>query len=254
MTARTMLGMLTPSSNTVLEPICAAMLRELPTVSAHFSRFRVTEISLTETALGQFAEEPMLESASLLADAHVQSICWNGTSASWLGFDRDRALCAMIANRLGIPMTSAVLTIENIFRLTGVRRYGLVTPYLADVQERIISTFRNEGFECAAERNLGLRDNFSFSEVTDDTLQTMVREVAQSGPDAIIILCTNLAGAPLVEKLEQETGIPIYDSTAAALWGALRLAHAPAIIQGWGQLFRNEPRPLAEMLHTGSPS
>ena len=46
------LGMLTPSSNTALEPITSAMVSGLPNVSAHFSRFTVTEISLRDQALG----------------------------------------------------------------------------------------------------------------------------------------------------------------------------------------------------------
>ena len=48
---RVLLGMLTPSSNTVLEPVCAAMLRGLPEASAHFARFRVTSIALDEGSL-----------------------------------------------------------------------------------------------------------------------------------------------------------------------------------------------------------
>lgn len=39
------IGLLTPSSNTVLEPVSAAMLAGLPEASAYFSRFRVTEIA-----------------------------------------------------------------------------------------------------------------------------------------------------------------------------------------------------------------
>ncbi|MCR9170833.1 MAG: Asp/Glu/hydantoin racemase, partial [Rhodobacteraceae bacterium] len=92
--ATTRLGMLTPSSNTVLEPITAAMLHQLPDVSAHFARFRVVKISMEDDALGQFTNEPMLAAADLLADAKVQSICWNGTSSGWLGFDTDRTLIA----------------------------------------------------------------------------------------------------------------------------------------------------------------
>ena len=45
---RKILGMLTPSSNTVLEPMTVEMLRGLDDVSAHFGRFRVTEISLSD--------------------------------------------------------------------------------------------------------------------------------------------------------------------------------------------------------------
>ena len=36
--------MLTPSSNTMLEPVTAAMVSTLEGVAVHFSRFTVTEI------------------------------------------------------------------------------------------------------------------------------------------------------------------------------------------------------------------
>lgn len=214
------------------------MLAGLP-VSAHFSRFRVTDISLDAPALGQFRTQPMVDAASLLADAKVNAICWNGTSASWLGLDQDRALCRAIFDATGVATTSSVLALEEIFRKTGVRRFGLVSPYLGSVQEKIVQTFRREGFECAAERHLEIRDNHAFAGVTGDTLKDMVRAVAQDRPDAITILCTNLSGAPLVEALEAETGIPIYDSVATAMWGSLRAAKAdPGVIKGWGRLFR----------------
>ncbi len=43
------LGFLTPSSNTVLEPAVAALLRDHPAISAHFARFRVVAINLGAT-------------------------------------------------------------------------------------------------------------------------------------------------------------------------------------------------------------
>src|SRR6201999_60524 len=90
---RVLIGMLTPSSNTTLEPVTAAMLVEVPEVSAHFGRFRVTEIALTKDALAQFGRGEILNAARLLADAHCEVIGWNGTSASWLGFESDRRPC-----------------------------------------------------------------------------------------------------------------------------------------------------------------
>jgi maleate isomerase len=239
MSERKLLGMLVPSSNTVLEPMCAAMLAGVPDVSVHFARFRVTEISLTPVALDQFQLQPMLDAALLLADAKVDSICWNGTSASWLGLAADRSLCSAIQARTGIDASSAVLALEQIFRQSEIRRFGLVSPYLSDVQSQIVTNLRTEGFECVAERHAQLRDNFSFSELTPGDLKAMVREVAKARPQAITLLCTNLRGAPLVEELEQETGLPIYDSVAVALWGSLRAAKVnPACIKGWGSLFR----------------
>ena len=68
-------GMLTPSSNTVLEPYTSAMFAPFgDAASAHFGRFRVVEISMSDASQGQFPDAP----------------------ASWLGLEKDRALCAMI--------------------------------------------------------------------------------------------------------------------------------------------------------------
>src|SRR5258708_7452231 len=90
---RTRLGMIAPSSNSVLEPVTYAMLADAPGISAHFSRFRVTEIALDADALNQFDPFLMLPAADLLADAKVDAMAWNGTSASWLGIERDQSLC-----------------------------------------------------------------------------------------------------------------------------------------------------------------
>jgi len=239
MTKRILLGMLTPSSNTVLEPVTAAMLAGLPEVSAHFGRFKVTEIALSEPALGQFDESEILRAAELLSHAKLHCIGWNGTSSGWLGFDADERLCERITAATGIPACTSVLALNEILRATGVERFGLVSPYLDDVQQKIVANYARSGFECVAERHLGLQDNYSFSEVSADRLRAMAREVARAKPQAITIFCTNLRGAPLVGELEQELGIPIYDSIATVVWKSLKLAGIDSRrVQGWGRLFR----------------
>ena len=239
MTSRILLGMLTPSSNTTLEPVTTAMIAGLPEASAHFGRFRVTEIALSDKALGQFDDSEILRAAELLAHAKVGTIGWNGTSSGWLGFDADERLCRRITEATGIPACTSVLALNEIFTLTGVKRFGLVTPYLDDVQAAIVRNYAQSGFECVSERHLRLRDNFSFSEVSADEIRAMVRDAAKAKPDAITIFCTNLRGAPLVEELEAETGIPIYDSIATVVWKALRLVGADTQrIKGWGRLFQ----------------
>ena len=237
---RVLLGMLTPSSNTTLEPLTTAMLAGVPEASAHFARFRVTEIALSDQALGQFDDSEILRAAELLAHAKVDVIGWNGTSSGWLGFDADERLCKRITDATGIPACTSVLALNEIFARTGVRRFGLVTPYLDDVQQAIVRNYANAGYDCVAERHLRLRDNFSFSEVSADALRAMVREVARAKPDAIAIFCTNLRGAPLVEELEAEIGIPVYDTIATVVWKALRLAGVDTSrVRGWGRLFRD---------------
>ncbi len=246
------LGILTPSSNTVLEPVVQAMLEKLPDVSAHFSRFRVTEIGLSDQALGQFAEKPMLEAAELLAEAKVNAICWNGTSSGWLGLDQDRRLCERIVQATGIPAATSVLTLIDLFRRNAVERFALVSPYTEDIQKRIIETFRAEGLACVAERHASRSDNFSFAEVGKPELDAMVRAVVSAKPQAIATFCTNLWSAPLVEGWESALDVPVYDTIATAVLGSLEIARIdPRRITGWGRMFAEAARSDAAPIGAG---
>ena len=240
------LGMLTPSSNTVLEPVLARMTGDLRDVSVHFSRFTVLEIALSQSALGQFANAGMVAAAKLLPDAKVDAIAWNGTSGAWLGFTQDEGLCADITHATGIPATTSVLAFRDAFRALGARRIGLVTPYTRDVQVRIMENWDAAGFSCTAERGVGLSDNYSFAEVSEDTIAEMVKAVVRDGCDAVAIVCTNMRGAFLAPSLERELGVPVLDSVSVTLWKSLLLAGATAAdLARWGSLFGVSSEPAS---------
>jgi maleate isomerase len=66
--------------------------------------------------------------------------------------------------------------------------------------------------------------------------------VAAAQTEAIVVLCTNMRGALIAPALEAELGVPILDSVAFALWGALSalaIDHAP--LARWGRLFQSDP-------------
>jgi maleate isomerase len=236
----TRLGMLTPSSNTALEPITCAMLAGVEGVSVHFSRFKVTEIALSEAATRQFDASEILRAAELLAHAKVDVIAWNGTSASWLGFDRDERLCERITAATGIPARTTVLGYRDLFQRLPAARIGLVTPYTADVQDRILSNWRSQGLDCVAERHLSLADNFSFAEVLEAEISRLSEEVVRGGADAVVVLCTNMRGAGEAKRLEQKLGVMVFDSIAVTLWACLIATDVdPSVVRGWGNLFAN---------------
>lgn len=238
MTTRKFIGVLTPSSNTALEPLTSAIVAGVDGVSAHFSRFTVTEISMRQQSVGQFDIATILQAARLLADAKVSVICWSGTAASWLGVEQDIALCRAIERETGIPATTSVLALNELLQRTGVRTLGLVSPYIDEVQALIIGNYRAMGIECPHEAHLGLTVNHEFGLVEPDTLARLLRTIAQSGPDAMTVMCTNLRAAHLADALERETGIPLYDSVSVVIWKALQMmGFPPGTVKGWGKLF-----------------
>ena len=236
--AQRRIGMLTPSSNTVLEPMATEILRGVPQLSVHVSRLRVTEISLDAAALQQFDMDAHLDAARLLADARVDVIGWNGTSASWTGFEGDERLCAEIERIHGVAATTAVLAINELLELLEVRRFALVSPYIGAVQQRIIETYGRAGYDCVAERHFEEQVNYAFADIEDARIAQAVSEVSTVGPEAVVIMCTNLRSAHLAAALEAELGVPVLDSVAAFVWKAVRLCGIDTrAITGWGRLF-----------------
>lgn len=239
---RRLIAMLTPSSNTVLEPYTSLLAQPLfPDVTVHYGRFRVTRIALDQDSDSQFALEPILQAADHLADAKPDIIAWNGTSASWLGFEKDERLCASIEERTGIRATSSILSLNKLLKELDVRTLGIVTPYTQDVQQRIIANYANAGIRTVAERHSDLSDNFSFSEVSESAIEGMCIEVAKSKPDAIVIVCTNMRGPLVAPRLEEKLGIPVLDSVSFTLWGCLRELEIPmSPLAEYGSMFRTK--------------
>jgi len=236
------MGVLTPSSNTALEPLTSALAAEVPGCSAHFSRFTVKEISLSEQALGQFDDSKILAAAELLADAKVDVIGWSGTAAGWRGFDADLRLCERITERTGIRATTAILALNTLIERMGIRRLALVSPYTGDVQARIAANYEAIGVKVVAERHLGITVNHDFALVEPQRIHELIGEVAREGdPQGVVTYCTNLRAAPLARQVESAFGLTLLDTVSTTVWGMLRSLDVNTRgIQGWGRLFESD--------------
>ncbi len=234
-------GMLTPSSNTVLEPYTSAMFAPFgDDATAVFGRFRVVEISMSEASQSQFTLEPILEAAERLAEAKPHLIAWNGTSASWLGLEKDRALCTAITERTGVPATSTILAFDALFRGLGVKRLGVVTPYIEAIESRMVANYAAQGIKVVSKARLDDKGNYSFATYPPEQVGAMIEEVAQAKPDAIAVVCTNFRGAPVAARIEEATGIPVLDSVAVTAAHCLALTGLdPARVTGWGSVFKH---------------
>lgn len=235
------IGMLTPSSNTVLEPVTSDLMAGVDGVSVHYARLPVTRIALDKDAGAQFALEPMMAAARLLADALVDVIVWNGTSGSWLGLERDRDICESIRRATGIPATTSSLALMDAYEALGLRRVGLVTPYTDDVNDAIAAQYAGFGLGCPVRLGCGLQVNEQFACVEPETVEALIRRaIGHSEADAVSVVCTNMNGAAIAAAIESESGKPVLDSVAVTAWQALRMAGMPQpkLAGRWGGLFK----------------
>ena len=108
---KTRIAMLTPSSNPVVEPWYYELVRSQSDTSIHFGRVELLWIDDEAESQSQFQDEAMLRGFDLLSYVKPSVIGWNGTSASWLGLDRDRQLVEEIYRRKRCQAVTASLSI-----------------------------------------------------------------------------------------------------------------------------------------------
>lgn len=243
---RLKIGHITPSSNTVLEPLTACIGAEVEDrVSHHFTRIAVESITLDRRHTRQFSAERMVEAALLLADAGVDAIAWNGTSGGWNGIDADREICSLITERTGVPATTSTLAQLDALAALGLTRYALAVPYTDDVTARIVDVYAGEGLVCTGAANAHVSANREMAYVSSDAVRELVR--AADGPDAecVLIVCTGVAAAQLVDELEAELGKPVIDSVSVVVWRALQLVGIEPRLEHWGSLLAGAAAPEA---------
>lgn len=217
-------GVIVPSSNTVVEPELCRLVGPKSNVCLHFTRVRVTEIDLGSQATAQFDSTAISEAASLLGDALPNVVVWAGTSGSWLGLDQERSLVAAMSSAAGVPATTTTLAVLEACRTAGYSRVALVTPYVEPVVRMIVQTLETEGVQVVAEAHLGLTDNHSFGLVEPPQIRRMVDACNGSDALALLVLCTNLRAAALVDELAHRSGLAVLDSVAQTLSHTVSLA------------------------------
>ncbi|MCX5494362.1 aspartate/glutamate racemase family protein [Kaistia dalseonensis] len=235
------IGHITPSSNTALEPLTYAMNRGLEhQLAHHFTRISVTHLALSASSEAQFQLERMLAAARLLADAPLDALVWNGTSASWRGLENDLRLCEAITRETGIPATTSTLAFYNAFHEKGYKTVGLALPYIEEISAQIATEYAKQGFPVTGSSSLGLLANVDIGAAEPDAIRGVLRGAAKEKPDCIAVVCTNFNATELVEEMEAELGIPIVDSIAVTFWEAARVAGVDVKAPGWGKLLAGE--------------
>lgn len=235
------IGMIVPSSNTIVEPICNRIFSGLEDiVTVHYSRLEVVNVSMEEKSKKQFASETMLNAAKQLAQAKMDVIIWNGTAGSWLGIERDKEICKAIEAETGIPFSTASIGMINSYKDFNINRLHLVTPYIKEMNDAIIEEYSKFGLNSLDVTGLGITENTEIGNVTKDKLEELCVGTNAADGEGIAVVCTNLAAAWRADLIEKKTGAILFDSVTAAVREALQITGLKDLkIDGFGKLLNS---------------
>ena len=133
------------------------------------------------------------------------------------------------------PVTAALAALDAL----AVRRVGLLTPYLPEINHRMRAALMARGLEIPAMASFNESDDAVVARITPDSIMAGIEALGRSGAcDGVFVSCTSLRVARIVEAAEARIGKPVTSSNHALGWHMLRLAGIDDTIDGFGRLYR----------------
>jgi maleate isomerase len=214
------IGLLIPSSNTVME---IDFHRRLPAdrFTVHTGRMYLEET--TPQAEGEMLDRHAMPAAVDVGTARPDAIVFGCTSAGALrGNDADHELCAAMAEATGTEVISTIRSVREALRRRGARRIGIVTPYVEALNEKIRASVEADGIEVAAIRGLGITENFAIAAVEPAAIvRFAVETMGGLNVDLAFASCTNLRAVDALEGIGAALGVPAVSSNQAVLEAVL---------------------------------
>jgi maleate cis-trans isomerase len=138
-----------------------------------------------------------------------------------------------------VPIFTGVQAEIEAMRAVGARRVAVGTPYTEALTAKFQAYFQQAGFEIPVAYGLGIERNVELSKLPLHAAYRVAREVyerADGAVDAVHLTCPRWATITVLERLEQDLGVPVTSSSQATIYGALARLRIHDRIDGYGSL------------------
>ncbi len=238
---RAKFAVLAPSTNTSVQPEFEAM--KPWGVTHHHSRLIIPDMRVSDDRsfmqmmdLIRGALFPALEAALSCRPDYV--VLGMSAETFWDGLDGSRRLQRELDKvaKMGVCMGSDACRAALRAYGKGIRRLGVITPYMP-VGDRQVRRFFDEcGFEVVNLLGLKCRSPVLIAHESKERLRDAIIQVNRGKVDAIVQVGTNLAMAEVAAMAEFWLGKPVIAINTATYWYALRQYGIKDKVRGWGSL------------------
>jgi maleate isomerase len=237
---RLKLGIISPASNTIVQP-------ELDAMRPRGVTNQMMRVVIPDTPVGSEEEfANMMSTVRVSIETAVDGVLACSPSAIamamsaetfWEGTLDPNALQAHLESRAHVKVilgTQACLA--AIQRYGGVRRIALITPYMPAGDAQVRRSFTDQGFEVVNLLGLKCNSPLLMAHEPPERLRRAVREVDDPSVELILQVGTNLAFAKVAAEAEAWLGKPVLAVNTCTYWHALRSLGVEDKIEGFGSL------------------
>ena len=221
-------GLIVPSSNVTVETELPRLLARHADAefSFHASRMRMHTVSPSELrAMNAQRERCVVE----LGDAGVDVLLYACLVAVMVGGpnahrDVESAISEqLVTGGADVAVASSAGALVEGLDAIGARRIALVTPYMKPLAEQVVGYLESEEFEVADWRALEVADNAEVGRIPGARVMAAARGLDLTGADALVIsACVQMPSLDLVQRAEDEFGIPVLSAATAGAYAILR--------------------------------
>lgn len=234
---RARFGVILPSVNTTTE---SEFYRCLPEgVTAHFTRMEFKE---TTPEYFERMIDDVPAGASMLSHAEVDAIIFACTSGSlYGGLGYDQKIISKIKEHNNVPASTTSTAVIEAFKVLGVKKVAVATPYEDWVNQLEKSFFEGNGVSVLNIKGLGMK-GLDVCEVHPETLYRFAKAQDREEADAVFMSCMGLRTLEVLPRLELDLGKPILSSNQVTLWMLFKLCSIPGpdIRCNFGSLFKKK--------------
>ncbi|MFI5310401.1 MAG: Asp/Glu racemase [Gemmatimonadales bacterium] len=208
-------GLIVPSSNTVMEPDFHRNLGPEWVVSTT----RIYLEDVTREAEVRMLEGDLPKAAELIGTTAPDVVVFGCTSAGAIGpAAHDAGIADLIRERTGARVVTVLGALHAQLRAIAPRRVALFTPYVEDLTASIAASLADGGFPPVKTVGMGIRANLEIGRVTPEQIVSFVESrIDGCAPDCLVLSCTNWRAMEAIEALSARMDLPVVSSNQAAL-------------------------------------
>jgi maleate isomerase len=209
------IGLLLPSSNTVMEPDFARAFAGRATI--HAARMHLGDPVTREGEL-RLLDDYAKPAARDIGTLEPDVVVFGCTSAGSLrGAEGDATLRARLSGLAGAPVLGILDAMGTALRRREVRRVSVLTPYVDDLNGPIVDSLRAQGFEVARITGLGTARNIDIGRIDPSPIIAAAASAAAPDSDALAVACTNFRALEVLGDIAERSGTQVVTATSAAI-------------------------------------
>ncbi len=205
-----------------------------PGVDVLVSRVPCRTVTTVES-LGEMAADLSRAADLLLPGSDLHAIAFACTTGAIVVGEAEVARRVGTV-RPGVPVTTPIEAALDAFAAFGLKRIGVVLPYVEAVNLRVVARLEAAGLEVVSVVSFELESDRDMARIRPDAI--VAAGLAADRPDAegVFVSCTALRSAEAAGDLERRLGKPVVTSNQALCWRLMRLTGVDSRIAGYGAL------------------